>query len=224
MNIVNRTDLADMTPEILEGLARHASATLYEAAGRIGAMDSAMRPVGAGMRLCGPARTVRCQPADNLTLHVAVALAQPGEVIVADVGGFVEAGHWGEILTVAAQQRGVVGLVINGSVRDVAAAQQRAFPVFAGGVSMKATVKEVLGSIGQPIVCGGIAVRQGDIVVGDDDGVVVLPRAKAGEALTAAITRETAEGEIMRRLAAGELTLDILGFRGKLGEVSGLGS
>jgi 4-hydroxy-4-methyl-2-oxoglutarate aldolase len=221
MDSVNRDGLAEVPPETLAGLARQAASTVYEAAGRIGAMSGAIRPIGIGMRLCGPALPVRCQPADNLTLHAAVALAQPGEVIVADVGAFTEAGHWGEVLTVAAQSRGVAGLVIDGGVRDVEAAQRRAFPIFAGGFSMKATVKELLGAIGQPIVCGGVAVRLGDIVVGDDDGVLVLPRELAAEALRSSITRETAETEVMRRLAMGELTLDILGFRGKLHGGSG---
>jgi 4-hydroxy-4-methyl-2-oxoglutarate aldolase len=217
MKSVNRGGLGDVPPEILAGLACRAASTVYEAAGRIGAMSGAIRPIGNGMRVCGPALPVRCQPADNLTLHAAVALAEPGEVIVADVGAFTEAGHWGEVLTVAARSRGVAGLVIDGGVRDVEAAQRRNYPVFAGGVSMKATVKEVLGTIGQPIFCGGVAVRLGDIVIADDDGVLVLPRELAAEALRASIARETAETEVMRRLEAGELTLDILGFRGKLG-------
>lgn len=217
MEIVRRHGLAVVPPETLEGLALQAASTVYEAAGRIGAMRGTIRPIGSGLRLCGLALPVRCQPADNLTLHAAVAQAQPGEVIVADVGAFTEAGHWGEVLTVAAQSRGVAGLVIDGGVRDVAAAQLRAFPVFAGGISMKATVKDVLGTIGQPIVCGGVVVHLGDVVLGDDDGVVVLPRDVAASALQASIAREAAEGEVMRRLAAGELTLDILGFRGKIG-------
>lgn len=222
MQSVDRGGLADVPPEILASLACQAASTIYEAAGRIGAMSGAIRPIGDGMRVCGPALPVRCQPADNLTLHAAVALAEPGEVIVADVGGFTEAGHWGEVLTVSAQCRGVAGLVINGSVRDVEAAQRRAFPIFAGGVSMKATVKEVLGTIGQPIFCGGATVRLGDIVIADDDGVLVLPRELAAEALQASIGRETAEAEVMRRLETGELTLDILGFRGMLGAGSEL--
>jgi 4-hydroxy-4-methyl-2-oxoglutarate aldolase len=221
MEYVNRDGLGDLPEEILDGLALQAASTVYEAAGRIGAMSGAIRPITPGLRLCGTALPVRCQPADNLTLHAAVALAQPGEVIVADVGSFMEAGHWGEILTVAAQQRGIAGLVINGGVRDVDAARWRAFPVFAGGVSMKATAKEVRGTIGQPIVCGGVSIRQGDIVLGDDDGIVVLPRDLASTALQASIARETAEAEVMRRLEAGELTIDILGFREKAGLENG---
>lgn len=215
-----RAGRSGVAEEILDALSRQAPATVYEAAGKQGAM-SGVRPVAAGMRVCGRALTVRCQPADNLTLHAAVAMANPGDVIVADVGGFVDAGHWGEILTVAAQQRGVRGLVINGGVRDVEAAQRREFPVFAGGVSMKATVKEVPGVINEEIVCGGVAVAPGDVVLGDDDGVVIVAAERASAALEAALAREAAEDEVMRRLAGGETTLDILGFRDKLGHLEG---
>lgn len=221
MTTANHQGPAVTAEEIVAALSEQAPTTVYEAAGKTGAMDATLRPVAPGMRLSGRALTVRCQPADNLTLHAAVALAKPGDVIVADVGGFVEAGHWGEILIVAAQQRGIAGLVINGGVRDIDAARRRNFPVFAGGVSMKATVKDVLGSINEPIVCGGVTVRPGDVVLGDDDGVVVLPIDTAADALQAAIARETAELEVMRRLQAGALTIDILGFRDKLPQSGG---
>ena len=224
MATANHHGPAVTAEELLTALSRQAPTTVYEAAGKQGAMDTSLRPVAPGMRLCGRALTVRCQPADNLTLHAAVAMAKPGDVIVADVSGFVEAGHWGEILTVAAQQRGVAGLVINGGVRDIDAARRRDFPVFAAGVSMKATVKEVLGSINEPIVCGGVEVRPGDIVLGDDDGLVVVAIETAGDALQAAIARETAELDVMRRLQAGELTIDILGFRTRLAQTGGTGS
>ena len=211
-----KTGAERLPAELLAGLKEQAVTTVYEAIGQRGAMESAIRAIAPGMRLCGPALTVRCQPADNLTLHAAIALAQPGDVIVADVGDFVEAGHWGEIVTVAAQARGVAGLVINGGVRDVAPIVRRGFAVFARGISMKATVKQVPGTINQPIVCGGVPVRPGDVVLADDDGVVVVARAEAEAALAASIEREEREAAVMRRLEAGELTLDVLGFRGAL--------
>ena len=224
MASANTQTPAGTAEEIITALAQQAPTTVYEAAGKKGAMNATLRPVAPGMRLCGRALTVRCQPADNLTLHAAVTKAKPGDVIVADVGGFIEAGHWGEVLTVAAQQRGILGLVINGGVRDIDAARRRNFPVFAGGVSMKATVKEVFGSINEPIVCGGVEVRPGDIVLGDDDGVVVVAIEDAGPALQGAIAREAAELEVMRRLQAGELTIDILGFRDKIPQTGGTNS
>lgn len=197
----------------IEKYAALATATVHEASGRQGAMTHYIRPTAPGLRLCGSALTVRCQAADNLTLHAAVALAQPGDVLVADVGQALEAGHWGEIITVAAQARGIVGLVINGGVRDVGPVARRGFPVFAASISMKATVKESPGLINHPIICGGVLVRPGDLVLGDDDGVVVVAAERLEEVYRAAIAREEREAEVMRRLEQGELTLDVLGFR-----------
>lgn len=206
-------DIERAPAELIERYAQQSAATVYEAAGRVGAMSHDIRPLAPGMKVCGSALTVRCQAADNLTLHAAIALAQPGDVIVADVGECVEAGHWGEITTVAAQARGVAGLVINGGVRDVGPICRRGFPVFSKSISMKATVKETPGLINHPIVCGGVLVRPGDLVLGDDDGVVVVARERAEAVLQAAIEREAREADVMRRLEAGELTLDVLGFR-----------
>jgi 4-hydroxy-4-methyl-2-oxoglutarate aldolase len=204
---------AALSDDVIELARAQAAATVYEAAGQEGAMDAGIHSVAPGMQLCGRALTVRCQPADNLTLHAAVALARPGDIIVANVGDFLEAGHWGEILTVAAQARGIGGLVINGGVRDIEAAQRHGFPVFARGVSMKATVKRVLGDINLPITCGNVSISPGDLVLADDDGVVVIPAGRVEQILRAATERENREADVMRRLNNGELTLDILGFR-----------
>jgi 4-hydroxy-4-methyl-2-oxoglutarate aldolase len=209
----------DRAPEgLVQMLRDQATATVYEAAGQRGAMDGAIRQMTPGLGLCGSALTVRCQPADNLTLHAAIAMAEPGDVIVADVGDLVDAGHWGEITTVAARSRGVAGLVINGGVRDVRALAEREFPVFARGSSMRATTKQIPGLINHPITCGGVAIRPGDLVLGDEDGVVVVERESAEKVLRAADERERNEAEVMRRLEAGELTLDVLGFREALGD------
>jgi 4-hydroxy-4-methyl-2-oxoglutarate aldolase len=206
-------DIPRVEPELVEGMREQVATTVYEAAGQQGGLEHTIRPIVPGMKLCGSALTVRCQSADNLTLHAAIALAQPGDVIVADVGGGLEAGHWGEITTVAAQTRGVAGLVINGGVRDVAPIARRGFAVFAPAVSMKATVKSTLGLINHPIVCGGVTVYPGDLVLADDDGVVVVARERVAQVLEAARQREEREAGVMRRLEAGELTLDVLGFR-----------
>lgn len=203
----------NLSEDVMELANAQAAATVYEAAGQQGAMDAGIHAVVSGMRLCGRALTVRCHPADNLTLHAAVAVARPGDIIVADVGDFIEAGHWGEILTVAAQARGVKGLVINGGVRDVEAAQRREFPVFARGVSMKSTVKRVMGEINIPIACGNVTISPGDLILADDDGVVAVPAGNAEQTLRAAIEREEREAGVIDRLQGGELTLDILGFR-----------
>jgi 4-hydroxy-4-methyl-2-oxoglutarate aldolase len=201
---------------LVAAICEQAATTVYEAAGQRGAMDHAIRPIAPAMKLCGSALTVRCQPADNLTLHAAIALAQPGDVIVADVGGCLDAGHWGEITTVAAQARTIAGLVINGGVRDIAAIARHGFGVFAPAISMKATVKATPGLIGQPIVCGGVTVQPGDLVLADDDGVVVVERERVAHVLAAARAREEREAEVMRQLMGGALTLDVLGFRAAL--------
>jgi 4-hydroxy-4-methyl-2-oxoglutarate aldolase len=206
-------DIPRVPPELVAAMQEQAATTVYEAAAQQGGMDHSIRSLVPGMTLCGTALTVRCQAADNLTLHAAIALAQPGDVIVADVGACLEAGHWGEIVTVAAQARGVAGVVINGGVRDVAPINRRRFPLFAPAISMKATVKATPGVINHPIVCGGITVNPGDLVLADDDGVVVVARERVEQVLAEARAREEREVAVMRRLEAGELTLDVLGFR-----------
>ncbi len=207
------TGITRMSADLLAAFARQDTATVYEASDKMGAMSHSLRSIVPGLKMYGSALTVRCQAADNLTLHAAIALAQPSDVIVADVGEALEAGHWGEVTTVAAQVRGVAGLVINGGVRDVAAIRTRQFPIFSASISMKATVKATVGLINHPVLCGGVFVRPGDLVLGDDDGVVVIEREKAEAVLAAAQARMDKETEIMRRLHNGELTLDLLGFR-----------
>jgi 4-hydroxy-4-methyl-2-oxoglutarate aldolase len=207
------TDIPRVAPALVAAMREQAATTVYEAAGQQGGMEHTIRPIAPGMKLCGSALTVRCQSADNLTLHAAIALAQPGDVIVADVGNALEAGHWGEITTVAAQARRVAGLVINGGVRDLGPIGRRGFAVFAPAISMKATVKSTPGLINHPIVCGGVTVNPGDLVLADDDGVVVVAHERVAQVLEAARQREEREAEVMRRLEAGELTLDVLGFR-----------
>ncbi len=193
-----------------------AAATLHEAYGQRGALDPAIRQMAPRLDVCGPAFTVRCQSGDNLTLHAAVAHANPGDVLVADVGDFVDAGHWGEILTVAATSREIGGLVINGGVRDVAALGTWRFPVFARGISMKATTKRIRGLINHPVVCGGVEIHPGDLIVGDADGVVAVARTSVSEVIALGRERETREARLMERLRQGELTLDMLGLRSLL--------
>jgi 4-hydroxy-4-methyl-2-oxoglutarate aldolase len=206
-------DIPRVAHALVVAMHEQSATTVYEAAGQQGAMEHSIRPIAVGMKLCGSALTVRCQPADNLTLHAAIALAQPGDVIVADVGGALDAGHWGEITTVAAQARGVAGLVINGGVRDIGPIVRRGFAVFAPAISMKATVKATPGLINHPIVCGGVTIYPGDLVLADDDGIVVVAHARVAQVLEESRQREQREAEVMRRLEAGELTLDVLGFQ-----------
>lgn len=189
------------------------AATLYEVNGQTGALDPKIRQVIPGVGMMGRALTVSSAPGDNLTLHAAVAQAQPGDVIVADVGNYDYVGHWGEILAVAARARGVEGLVINGGVRDVEPMARHEFPCFATTTCMRAPAKKRLGSINETIVIGNVVVEPGDLVCGDGDGVVVVPQARASDVLMLARKREDNEAGIMSRLEAGELTIDILGLR-----------
>jgi 4-hydroxy-4-methyl-2-oxoglutarate aldolase len=203
----------DISAEDIARARALAAASLYEANQKRGALDPAIRQMAPGLTVCGPAMTVRCQPGDNLTLHAAVAEAQPGVVIVADVGDFADAGHWGEVLTVAATSRHIAGLVINGGVRDVAALVVHEFPVFARAVCMKATTKVLRGLIDVPIVCGGVTIHPGDLIVGDADGVVAIRHDEVSDVLRLAQEREDAESVLMDQLRDGAVTLDLLNLR-----------
>lgn len=189
------------------------AATIYEANDQKGALDPRIRQIVPGLSMMGRALTVSSAPGDNLTLHAAVAEAQPGDVIVANVGNYDYVGHWGEILAVAALARGVTGLVINGAVRDVEPMARHGFPCFATAACMGAPAKKRLGTINETIVIGDVVVNPGDLVCGDGDGVVVVPQARAAEVLRQSKVREAREAGMMGRLNAGELTVDILGLR-----------
>ena len=197
---------------VRDELLRLGSATVFEASGAEGALDPGIVPVWPGARVCGPALPVECGHGDNLAIHLALEGAEPGCVLVVDAHAHL-AGYWGEVLTVAAQARGVAGLVIDGGARDADALERRRFPVFARGRSILGTVKHEPGRAGQPVVAGGAVVRPGDVVVGDADGVVVVRAERLDEVLAASRARADREDAIMARLRAGELTLDLLGLR-----------
>ncbi len=198
------------TGTIAEQFAGFDPATLYEAAGHRGMVDPTIRPAWAGARVCGIALTVECPPGDNLMLHHAVAAARPGMVIVGNIGSYVLKGAWGEILTVAAQARGVAGLAVDGAVRDIAAIAERGFPVFSRGLAIGACTKERFGKLDVPIQFGGLAVRPGDIVVGDADGLVIVDQDRAGEVLELAMGRRGREAQIMDALVQGKTTIELL--------------
>lgn len=189
-------------------------ATLYEAAGRRGMVDPVIRPAWAGALLCGAAATVECPPADNLALHHAVAAAVPGVVIVANLGGYLLTGAWGEILTVAAQAKGVLGLAVDGAARDIEAIKERGFPVFSRGLAIGACTKERPGKLNIPITFGGVTVHPGDIVVGNADGVVIIAQDEADRVYEAAVRRRDRESELMEQLRMGKTTLELLQLPG----------
>jgi len=193
-----------ISTEVIRQLAEFDAATLYEAAGQRGMVDPSIKPVWLGAKVCGPAVTVSCPARDNLMLHHAVAIAEPGSVLVASAERYQYAGAWGEVLSVAAQARGIAGLVIDGAVRDMEAITERRFPVFSRGLAIGACKKEQIGTLQEPIDLGGVIVRSGDIVVGTGDGVVVLDVATIEQVLRSAIARRERESEIFRQLQAGK--------------------
>jgi 4-hydroxy-4-methyl-2-oxoglutarate aldolase len=197
-------------PQLVEAFRALPAATVYEAAGQRGMVSPAIRPVYPEAKLCGPALTVKCHIGDNLMIHKAVSIAQPGDVLVISIGNDVQSGAWGEILTTAAQSRGVAGVVIDGAVRDAEATLRRRFPIFSRGLAVGATMKRNLGLINHPLVCGNMYVEPGDLIIGDIDGVVVVPRERCAEVLRASQEREERERVLMEKIAKGATTLELL--------------
>ena len=190
------------------------SATLHEAAKKIGALPASIKPHAVDVRVCGTAFPVRSPSGDNLWLHHAIYAAAAGDVLVIDVGSDPEYGYWGEVMAVAAQARGIAGVVINGGARDVERMLAMRFPVFSMTPSIRGTVKDVDGdgTLGAPVKMGGATISRGDLVFGDIDGVVVLPRAAVAQVVADGELRDTQEEEIFRRLRAGETTMAIYGL------------
>lgn len=187
------------------------SATAHEAAGRIGALPSAIKPLDPAMRLEAPAFPVRAVPGDNLWLHRAVYAAAPGEVLVVDTGDGFEYGYWGEVLAEAAITRGLAGLVIHGGVRDAARLIELGWPVFAERVCIRGTGKdpEGDGELGEPVVIGQQTVHLGDLIVADADGVVVIPARRIDEVRALSAERDAVEAGYIDRIRGGESTVEI---------------
>lgn len=194
-------------------LAAFGAASVHEALGRIGALPQQIRRL-AGTGVCGPAFPVAATPHNNIALHDALVAAPTGSVLVVDTGGAYEAGYWGEVMTHAALARGLAGLVIDGCVRDVDRLQELGFPVFARGTCIRGTGKSrrPAGIVGGRIRVGEIVVDPGDVVLGDADGVVVVPAAELDTAVERTAAREAEEATIIDRLRAGESTLDVYGI------------
>lgn len=201
-----------ISPDAIQALRSLGVATVYEAQGAKGALDSGMKPIHPGMKVAGPAFTVDMRPADNLMIHYAMLKAKPGDVLVIDAKGFMEAGPWGDVLTQQALHMGLAGLVINGCVRDASAIIEMGFPVFCRGLSIKSTGKNQPGKTNVPVCIGDVQINPGDIIVGDQDGLVVVPNAEVEGAIKKARAREDKEALFREQIKKGATTAELLGL------------
>ncbi len=188
---------------LIEAFAEFSSATVYEASGRKGSVNPAIKPIAKGLRLLGPAVTVSCKPNDNLMLHKAIQIAKPGDVIIADTQGFYDAGYWGDLMAGSAKARGIAGLAIDGGVRDSEEIIKMGFPIFSRGLCIRGTNKAVLGKVNHPLVFGDVLVNPGDLVLGDDDGIVIVAKEDMLSVLEATKKRVAKEIDKAAQLAEG---------------------
>jgi 4-hydroxy-4-methyl-2-oxoglutarate aldolase len=197
------TSIERPTQNVIEQFREIGTATIHEASGRKGYIDHAIKPAAKGVRICGPAFTVVCHPKDNLMLHKALEKAQPGDVIVASVGGFPAAGYFGGLMATSAVARKLGGLAIDGCIRDSDEIVEMGFSVFCRGFCILGTGKTGPGTVNHPILFGGCVVNPGDLIAGDADGMVVVARSECETVLKKSMDRLEMERKKSGQLAAG---------------------